>query len=106
MCSPIVFVDFSYYFGFNKEPIIKELAYRSLKGDFGGHAIFSPPYAKAVLPTAESYTVEWVEKHLDTIPWKDGLMAYSNLNRVLNALLKYKPKMRIYLKSVEKKKIF
>ncbi len=105
MCSPIIFVDFSYYYGFNKEPVIKEIAYRSLKGDFGGHAIFSPPYTKTVLPAYDNYTVEWLEKHLDAIPWKDGLQPYSHVQRVLNALVRYKPRFRIFLKSLEKKKI-
>ncbi len=101
MCSPIIFVDFSYYYGFNKEPVIKEIAYQSLKGDFGGHIIFSPPYAKTVLPASDNYTFEWLEKHLDTIPWKDGLQPYSNVQRLLNALVRYKPHYRIFFKNLK-----
>ncbi len=106
MCPPILFLDFTYYFGFNKQPVIKEIAYRSLKGDFGGHVIFTPPYSKTILSTKESYTIDWIEKHLDTIPWKDGMEPYTNLNRVLTNAIKYKPKTLLYVKSPEKKKLF
>lgn len=100
-----VFIDFNFYLGINGQPIVKEFAYASLDGKFGGHHIFNAPYPKNQLYLKDQHTVTWCEYNLNTIPWSDGVEQYSNLNPTLQKLLNgVLDNFNIFVKGREKAK--
>lgn len=101
MCSDgkIYFVDFNFHRGLNNEIIVKELAVLNLCGNNGFHVIFSPSH----LPSNLKEDIKpWNVKHLDVIPYDNGIAPYNTLDEYFDQLVQWDPEM-IYVKGTEKR---
>lgn len=105
MCklAPIVFVDFS-FFKDDDKIIVKELACRSLKGEYGFHNVFFPPTDFYKLSLKDQYTAQWQVDRLNMIEWSVGEDEYSSLHHAIQDIAKYAANGTILVKGLEKMK--
>jgi hypothetical protein len=87
MCSKkpsFVVIDFSFYYGVNREIIPKEVAFYVPESGHQETYVIAPPYSLSNLPPHIVFENRHRSDHCVDHKWNDGIVPYSDLNYLMN----------------------
>lgn len=100
----LVFVDFSFFRNEDNQIILKELGARDLKGVFGFHHVYLPPFSIDTLSSAHRFTAKWQVRYLEMIDWETGYLDYTEHLNAFDEIAARAKDGKILVKGLEKAK--
>lgn len=99
MNKQILFVDLQFIVRNGRQYFVKELAILQQGSLIPTLYFFKPPYPQEELNDANTHQENYICNNINSMHWKDGLIAYNDIGDILRTFSQYK----IYVKGIQKK---